>query len=600
MPPETQPTQGGVQPQQQAQPQQQSLDPSVVALTKSIGKAESGGNYNAGDNTGDGASSSGAYQFTPGFLQEWAPQAGVQYTSGTKLTPAQQDQVAYKAVETMGTTGDPAYPQLGKLTPAQITSAWNTGDPNAYLNPDYGKNNTYGSTENYVNKVSQYYDEYTGNSASTQAQATSQESSSQPDWLTALEGVGLGSAGWIAGQGAGLAKEALPVVGGIAGEAIEPAGGGIVGAAAGEGLASLIPGTSTSSGTSESAEPSQSQSEPDLGSALPESAVASDAVKNAINESLQSTQSGRVFSQSGPGKEAIQTAAQFGLINPDEEGNLTFNEEKLKQAQSEIGNAQDAIIKSNGGTASPVSVANYGGSYIGKDRTATASDRQKASEIMKDELTADSKGIPANGQMSLEDMRTAQKSHYTAAQNAYKKGNYSVTPEMLAHKALGNAYGRTIRDNMKDPELYDKTKKMEQNLINTKQVGKKLNGKKAPKEKGAWESFLRQGARAAEIYIGDRLGGPVGAIVAGFAGEHLNRKIEKKFGRNIFETKGMKAALDILKDSKPKEYKDIVAALKKQGINATDESEVPDSQSGVKKDVQKDEKKLKGLVSLRT
>ena len=77
MPPETatQPT-AAVQPQVQPQPTQtqptpqtsgSNLDPGVLALEKQIGLAESGGNYEAGDNTGDGADSYGAFQMTPGF-----------------------------------------------------------------------------------------------------------------------------------------------------------------------------------------------------------------------------------------------------------------------------------------------------------------------------------------------------------------------------------------------------------------------------------------------------------------------------------------------------------------------------------------------------
>ena len=136
---------GGVQPQQvqPTQSQGQSLDPSIVALTKAIGKTESKGKYNAP--SGDAGSPASAYQFTPGFIDKWGPSVlGSQYQKGNyNLTPAQQDQLAYGAIKTMGTTGDPGYAYLGKLTPAQIASAWNAGDPNAYQDPNYGKNNAY-------------------------------------------------------------------------------------------------------------------------------------------------------------------------------------------------------------------------------------------------------------------------------------------------------------------------------------------------------------------------------------------------------------------------------------------------------------------------
>ena len=597
--------------------QDSSIDPQAVNLAKAIRQTESEGNFTAQGKSGE----YGAYQWEPATWTAQSSSAGVNVPLD-KATPEQQNQVAYSEIKKLKSQG---------LNPAQIASEWNSGDPNAYTgefsngSPSTGTNKQ-GVAYNvpqYVDKVTSTYQQLKGQTQPTdQAQTASTPSTNtsgnQSPWLTALEGLGIGATGWIASQGGNYLKNAIPdvatdaLIGGAGGTAVEPGGGTVLGALGGAGTGLIQAGIQTAlqdatggNQTTQSATPTdtstqQAQATPDLGSALPQSAIATSEVQNAINESLQSTQTGRVFSQTPQGQEAIQTAAQFGLINPDEEGNLQFNEQKLKQAQAEIGNAQDALIKANGGTASPVSVLNYGGSYIGRDRTATATDKQKASEIMRNEMIADAKGVSTNGQMSLEDMRTAQKTHYTAAQNAYKKGNYSVTPEMLAHKALGNAYGRTIRDNMKDPELYDRTKKMEQNLINTKQVGKKLNGKKAIKNKGVWESFLKQGARAAEIYIGDRLGGPVGAIIGGLAGEHLNRKIEKKFGRNIFETPSMKAALDILQNAKPKEYTELVAALKKNGINFEETDTAPETEEGKVKDVQKDEKIMgqKGLISL--
>lgn len=599
MPPETPTTQlntGGGQPQ--------GLDPSVVALTKAIGKAESGGNYGVGDKTGDGANSAGAYQMTPGFLQEWAPKSGVQYQSGMKLTPAQQDEIAYNAVKTMGTTGDPAHPHLGKLTPAQISSAWNTGDPNAYLDPEYGKNNTYGSTQKYVDKVSEYYNQGNGTQSGNQSASNpivptanasyggNQKSSGQPDWLSAIEGLGLGAAGWAAGVGGSYLKNAATdvaadaAIGAIGGSAVEPGGGTLLGGLGGAGVGLIQAGLQTAMGgvgggdkqppssaavSSAAASPNQPSLTQEGNQVAPNketqdfghSVLASQTVQNAINEALQGTASNRVFSQSQPGKDAINTASQFGLIEPDENGNLVFNSEKSKQAEGELGNLLDSQIKAQGGKASPGSVANYAGSYIGKDKFATDIDRQEAAKEVRKNLEAT--GVPMNGQMNLEDMREKQKQHYKEAQPSY--GKTATTAHMLAHKALGDAYGRVIRDNLPNKELYDQTKKMQQNLINAKQVGKRLNGKKAPKNTAMWQSFLKGSARYAEIYIGDRLGGPLGAILGSMAGEHINRAIDRKYGKTIFETKGMKAAMDILKDTKPAMYSKLIGELQKNGVN---------------------------------
>ena len=234
----TQPAAGG------AQPQGQGLDPSVLALTKAIGQAESGGNYTAGDNTGDGASSQGAYQMTPGFIEKWAPSAGIPYTPGQTLDMAQQNELAYKTIQTLGTTGDPADPSLGKLSPAQIASYWNTNDPNAYLDPNYGKNNTYGSTANYVNAVEKDYTSDTASnslvpSANAASSATGNTSSgSGPSWTDVLLG-GVGALGtWLAGQAAKPIQDAATdaAVGAAVGSVLPGEGtvaGGVAGAIGG-------------------------------------------------------------------------------------------------------------------------------------------------------------------------------------------------------------------------------------------------------------------------------------------------------------------------------------------------------------------------------
>ena len=232
MPPENTP-----QPNQSGASQGQ-LDPSVVALTKAIGKSESGGKYTIGDDTGDGADSYGAYQMTPAFIQEWAPKAGIQYQSGIKLNPQQQDEIAYNAVKTMGTTGDPDHAYLGKLTPAQIASAWSTGDPNAYLDPDYGKNDTYGSTENHVNEVAKIYDAEMGQSASnplvsTANAATSPDSSessdSGPSLMDTILGVGGAAGGWLLNNAWKYAQKPLTDA------AIDAGAGAVVGSETGPG-----------------------------------------------------------------------------------------------------------------------------------------------------------------------------------------------------------------------------------------------------------------------------------------------------------------------------------------------------------------------------
>lgn len=576
------------------------LDPGAVNLAKSIRQTESGGNFNAQGKSGE----YGAYQFTQPTWNAASKSAGVNVPL-QQASPEQQNEVAYKQIKTWKDQGH----NVG-----QIASMWNAGqgEQNAYLGhfadgePATGTNKE-GVEYNvpaYAEKVANNYQSLKGpgvaEAASSPVPSNPSASGGQPGWLSALEGLGIGAAGWLVGQGANTLKQSLPAIGTGVGEFIEPLGGGIPGEAVGQGLANLIPGNNNQNQqTGGTQQPAQSQQTPNLQAEQgpQESALASDLVKNAINESMQGTQTNRVYSQSDPGQRGIQAASMFGLINPDEQGNLQYDEEKSQKLEGEIGQLLDKQIESQDKKISPLSVSNLAGNYIGSDRFSTNLDRQAAAKHVQENLTADNGGS-ANGQMSLSAMRKAQKEHYAAAKNKYNSGK--TTAQILAHKALGNAYGQAIRENIGNKDLYDRTKKMQQGLINAREVGKRLKGKKAPQNKGAWESFLKHGARAAEIYIGERIGGPIGAIIGGYIGEGFNRKLEKKFGRNVFETKGIKAALDILQDTKPEIYTKIVDELKNQNINLNESDSPPTNQKAEIKDVQKDLKKMgkRGLIDI--
>lgn len=601
------------------------LDPQSVNLAKAIRQTESNGNFSAKGKSGE----YGAYQWMPQTWSAMSQKAGVNVPLN-QATPEQQNEVAYKQINAWKKEG---------YDPGQIASMWNSGDPNAYLgtfedgDPSEGKNSQ-GVSYNvpkYAEQVSSTYQQLKKQSGQTDnqqlTQAPQNNSSGQPGWLQALEGLGLGAAGWVAGNIGNYAKEAAKdavtdaAVGATVGSAVGPegtAGGAVAGGLAGlvqpavSGIiGSVLGGNNSQNSQSQSSGSSQSSVQPNQTTQqqeFPQSVAASQAVKNAINQTLQGTQANRVFSQSKAGQDAVNTAAQFGLIEADENGNLTYNADKQRELESAIENGKDSVIASQKqGSNSPVAVSNYAGSFIGSDRLNTAADKQKAAEIIQKEIGADSGGIPMNGQMSLEDMRKAQKTHYLAAKSSYN--NPKPSADVLAHKALGNAYGKAIRDKIdaEDQPLFDRLTKMSQDLTRSKDIGKRLHGKAAPKERlGLFKSFsskvLQVGAKAAEIYIGDALGGPIGAIIGSMAGEHINGKLEKAFKKNIFETKGMVAAMDILRDTKPKEYQRLIDALEKHGIKVKkDSAQDPTTKEGIVKDIQKDEavmKRKKGLVDL--
>jgi len=124
--------------------QSEQLDPSIVSLTKAIGKTESGGDYNAKGKSGE----TGAYQFMPETWKSWA---GTHLGDpNAPMTPENQDKVAYKQVEAWGKQG---------YKPAQIASLWNSGKPEWEGNVGTNSKGVKFDTPSYVKSVGSAYDQ---------------------------------------------------------------------------------------------------------------------------------------------------------------------------------------------------------------------------------------------------------------------------------------------------------------------------------------------------------------------------------------------------------------------------------------------------------
>lgn len=119
-------------PNQLQQNQPQALDPQAVMLAKAIRQTESGGNFKAKGKSGE----FGAYQYTP---QTWASDS--QHFLGQivpldQASPEQQNEVAYKKIKTLKDQG---------YNVGQIASIWNSGNPDAFQDPNYKGTNKYGA-----------------------------------------------------------------------------------------------------------------------------------------------------------------------------------------------------------------------------------------------------------------------------------------------------------------------------------------------------------------------------------------------------------------------------------------------------------------------
>lgn len=126
-----------------------SLDPQAVNLAKAIRQQESGGNFTAKGKSGE----YGAYQYTPETWASDSQKYGVN-VSLDQATPEQQNEVAYKKIKELKDQG---------YNVGQIASIWNSGKPDAYLDPNYKGVNKFGAqydVPGYAKAVAENYQHF--------------------------------------------------------------------------------------------------------------------------------------------------------------------------------------------------------------------------------------------------------------------------------------------------------------------------------------------------------------------------------------------------------------------------------------------------------
>lgn len=122
------------------------LDPDAVNLSKAIRQTESGGNFQAKGKSGE----YGAYQYTAPTWKGDAAAVGINVPLN-QATPEQQNQVAYTKIKALKDQG---------YNVGQIASIWNSGKPDAYLDPNYKGTNSSGAnydTPAYAKSVATAY-----------------------------------------------------------------------------------------------------------------------------------------------------------------------------------------------------------------------------------------------------------------------------------------------------------------------------------------------------------------------------------------------------------------------------------------------------------
>lgn len=561
----------------------QALDPSVVALTKAIGQQESGGNYNAPQGKNGEI---GAYQMTPSFINQYAPKYLKDYNASQPLTSAQQDELAYSVVKDWGTNGDPSYSHLGKLTPAQIASAWNSGDPNSYLDPGAQGTNSQGAQYNvpdYVNKIQQNYEKNMGTPQTTEeSQPTQQPAKGGGNILDTILGIlnptnlyanfismGAGVAALGATGLSGLIKQALPAAGSAIGGALGGPEGAVVGETVGNEAGNLVGGQSSQTtqplqdNTSQTSQPDVLQEIESLNAEVAPAKQASDSLATAYQTSLGTTIGNRKALQDPQLQTGIQSNAKYGLApTQDINGGMDFTD-ALKNSNNKISTLHDNTVKmlnAEGTTIPANSVMEQLVKEVENDKSIPIDQKMDAYENAREVYNKYASRYQ-DGQIPLAELQTIKQ----------EQGKYfdktASTPNIRGRRALSRAARSTIIQNTKNPTLYNAVMKEEQGLINGQAIMKRLAGRKAPSNTMIRKSILHAAGRYAAVYIGDKIGGPIGAILGTMVGEHIIRAADKRYGKNMFETPSMKAAMDILHDTEPKIYKVLLSKLKENGVN---------------------------------
>jgi hypothetical protein len=172
---------------------QETLDPQAVNMAKAIRQTESGGNFTATGKSGE----YGAYQYTEPTWQKDSAAVGVNVPLKS-ATPEQQNEVAYKTIKGLKDKG---------YNPGQIASIWNSGKPDAYLDPTYTGTNKYGAKYDvaaYAHSVANAY-QAIKNGGSAGIDPNNPSSTANPQ-ATGSQGGGLSVLPNLGGIGGELSK----------------------------------------------------------------------------------------------------------------------------------------------------------------------------------------------------------------------------------------------------------------------------------------------------------------------------------------------------------------------------------------------------------
>jgi hypothetical protein len=521
------------------------LDPTAVTLARAIRQKESNGDYNA---IGDEGESHGAYQFNKNNFQDWATKYKL---DPNDITPVNQDKVAYARIKDLMDQGH---------SQSEIAALWNGAHKE---NGKYVANNP-----SYVEGIKKNYNQLL-QQPNTQPIEIKEQAKVEPEsgWDTIKNLLMAGVAN--------LGKTSLQDIGNIAVAGAPLAIGGLVtavtkspvaGSAAGLGVQNFEQQMGWTDKKDQSTETSTTL--PDLlSTSMTQANENTSKLLEAQSEALQKTQWGRTAMQNQDMVNGLQTTAMFGWAPEIRDDNSQDYSKALQSSNQALGKISGQVEKA-------LATEDTKGSF-----TETYNDALK---IMKERLNEyeweDGKkeidkvlsvyGANAGGTDEAS-LGVFQKMKQETGWKR-KWGMMDTTAKKEALKALSIASRNQVESKTKNKDLYNASMKLEQNIINAQKIMKHLNGKKAPRNEGMLKTLLHAGGKAAAVYIGDKVGGPVGALIGYMMENNISKAVDKKYGKTIFESPAVRGAIRELKATSPEAYKVVVAELDKQGVEIED------------------------------
>lgn len=594
------------------------LDPTIVNLTKSIRQNETGGNFTAKGKSGE----YGAYQFTQPTWDADSKKYGINVPLD-QASPLQQNEVAYKTVADLKAKG---------MNVGQIASYWNSGKPDAYLDPNSKGTNNYGAdydVPNYAKKVATTYQDLknggTGtpsnpalastlfggaSPATAEASGGQQQPKKKSNLLPAIAtGVGILGAGALALGTGGLAIPEELAGASALGLGDAATGGGIISGLwqGAKGLASkLAPGlelegginlakdakglydsvTGKTSGTSDGSgsgdgsgadtqaieghEDQINQQNQAQQQAIQDSQTAAKNTAQAYQTVLGQTATGQKMIQDPLVQEGTTALGHYGVTPDEENGRYTTqgNQTKVDDIINNLNDEENQLHDAEGATGNISELSAKAKEIVRRTLPSTSWDEADAA-IDRDVDSYRAKFGSGENKNTLPLGSGGVGRIRSEGYKAYDRNSSAAVNG--ARRALGSAANSHMLEKTQHKELIGKLHKEKQKLVHGKKVLKQLDGKKIYDNAGVAQSLLRHYGKYAGLAIGDKLGGALGAVIGEMVGTHLTRAVDKRYGKHIFDSRAIRKGIELLQSKNPEIHNEVVIELKKHGIRTEKE-----------------------------